>query len=213
MSEIVFYTNPMSRGRIVRWMLEELGQPYQTHVMGYGPEMKSERYLRLNPMGKVPTVVHDGAVVTECAAICAYLADAFPQAGLAPEPGSKARADYYRWMFFAAGPVETAVVVKSFGFEIPSEPQAMGRAGWGSFDLMVNGLASLFADGRSYVTGDTFSAADVYVGSQIAWGLRFGTLPERPGFADYAARLGARPAAVRAREIDDALVAAMKPKG
>ncbi len=206
MPDLVFYTNPMSRGRIVRWMLEELGQPYETRVLAYGPEMKSPDYLAINPMGKVPAIRHGKAVVTECAAICCYLADAFPEAGLAPPHGSPLRAPYYRWMFFAAGPVEAAITNRSFGFDLPDDPQARGRAGWGSYESVCDALEALLADGRDHVTGDAFSAADVYVGAQIIWGLQFGTLPERPGFKAYAERLQARPAARRARQIDDALM-------
>jgi glutathione S-transferase len=208
MTGIVFYTNPMSRGRIVRWMLEEVGQPYETRVLDYGPQMKSPDYLAINPMGKVPTIRHGDAVVTEAAACCAWLAAAFPQAGLAPAPGTPEHASYLRWMFFAAGPGEAAITNASFGFDLPDTPQARGRAGYGSLALVADALATMLADGREYVTGTAFSAADVYVGSQILWGMRFGTLPERPGFADYTARLTARPAAARARELDDALVPA-----
>ena len=102
--ELVFYTTPTSRGRIVRWMLEEVGQPYRTELLDYGTTMKAPAYLAINPMGKVPAITHGDAVVTEAGAICAYLADAFPQAGLAPAPGDKARAPYFRWRFYAAGP-------------------------------------------------------------------------------------------------------------
>ncbi len=124
MSELVFYTHPMSRGRIVRWMLEEVGVPYRTEVLDYGPGMKEGAYAAINPMGKVPAITHDGQVVTETAAICAYLADAFPQASLAPALASPLRAPYYRWLFFAAGPVEAAVTNKAMKFEIPE-----GRSG------------------------------------------------------------------------------------
>lgn len=206
MSELVFYTNPMSRGRIVRWMLEEVGAEYDTVILQYGPEMKAPDYLAINPMGKVPAIRHDGQVVTECAAICAYLADAFPDAGLAPRASE--RAAYYRWMFFAAGPVEAAVTNASFGFALPDDPQAQGRAGYGSLDAVADALAGMLADGRSYVTGERFTAADVYVGSHVIWGMQFGSLPERPGFADYAGRLTKRTAARRAREKDDALMPA-----
>src|ERR1044072_7174138 len=108
MSELVFYTNPMSRGRIIRWLLEEVGQPYRTELIDYGTTGKSPEYLAINPMGKVPTIVHGDTVITECGAICAYLADAFPEAGLAPQPGSKLRGPYYRWLFFGAGPIGAA---------------------------------------------------------------------------------------------------------
>lgn len=206
MSGIIFYTNPMSRGRIVRWMLEELGQPYETRVLDYGPPMRSPDYLAINPMGKVPAVQHGHAIVTEAAACCAYLATAFPAAGLAPAPGTPESAAYLRWMFFAAGPGEAAITNASFGFELPDNPQARGRSGYGSLELVADAFASMLSDGRTYVTGETFSAADVYVGSQILWGKLLGALPDRPAFAEYAARLKARPAAVRAREIDDALM-------
>ncbi|MFT4913777.1 MAG: glutathione S-transferase [Brevundimonas sp.] len=205
--EIVFYTNPMSRGRIVRWMLEELGQPYRTEVLEYGTTMKAPAYLAINPMGKVPAVAYRGVVVTECAAICAWLADAFPEAGLAPAFDDPARGTWLRWLFFAAGPLEAAVTAKSLGLLAPAD-KAM-QAGYGSFDSVVDTLETAVAAGP-YILGDRFSAADVYVGSQIIWGLMFKTLPERPAFQAYAERLSTRPAAVRAREIDDALIAAAK---
>lgn len=203
--EIVFYTNPMSRGRIVRWMLEELGQPYRTEVLEYGTTMKAPAYLAINPMGKVPAVTWRGVVVTECAAICAWLADAFPEAGLAPAFDDPARGPWLRWLFFAAGPLEAAVTAKSLGLLAPAD-KAM-QAGYGSFESTIDTLETAVARGP-YILGDRFSAADVYVGSQIIWGLMFRTLPERPAFKAYADRLSTRPAAVRAREIDDALIAA-----
>ncbi|WP_339933060.1 glutathione S-transferase family protein [uncultured Brevundimonas sp.] len=207
--EIVFYTNPMSRGRIVRWMLEELGQPYGTEVLDYGTTMKGPDYLTINPMGKVPAVAYRGVVVTECAAICAWLADTFPEAGLAPAFDDPARGTWLRWLFFAAGPLEAAVTAKSLGLLAPAD-KAM-QAGYGSFENAVDTLETAVAKGP-YILGDRFSAADVYVGSQIIWGLMFKTLPERPAFKAYAERLSTRPAAVRAREIDDALIAAAAAK-
>jgi glutathione S-transferase len=203
--EIVFYSNPMSRGRIVRWMLEELGQPYRTELLEYGTTMKAPAYLAINPMGKVPAVSYRGMVVTECAAICAWLADAFPEAGLAPAFDDPARGTWFRWLFFAAGPLEAAVTARSLGLLAPAD-KAM-QAGYGSFDSVVDTLETAVAAGP-YILGDRFSAADVYLGSQIIWGLMFKTLPERPAFEAYADRLSTRPAAVRAREIDDALIAA-----
>lgn len=202
--EIVFYTNPMSRGRIVRWMLEEVGRPYRTVALDYATTMKAPDYLAINPMGKVPAITHRGVVVTECAAICAYLADAFPDAGLAPATDDPMRGPYYRWMFFAAGPVEAAVTAKALGLLAPAEKSAM--AGYGSFDQVVDGLESALTE-APWLLGEQFTAADVYVGSQIAWGLMFKSLPARPAFQAYAERLNARAAAVRARTIDDALIA------
>jgi len=208
--DLVFYTNPMSRGRIVRWMLEEVGQPYRTEILEFGTTMKSPDYLAFNPMGKVPTIIHKGAVVTEAAAICAYLADAFPEAGLAPPTGDLRRAPYYRWMFFAAGPVEAALSNKAFGFEVPTERR--GMIGYGCVEDVVNALEYAVTQ-SDYIAGDRFSAADVYVGSQIGWGMMFGTLEKRPAFEAYWKRIASRPAAIRAREIDDALAAAQKPAG
>ena len=203
--ELIFYTNPMSRGQIVRWMLEEVGAPYEPRVLGYGTTMKGADYLAINPMGKVPTVVHNGKVVTECAAICAYLADAFPEAGLAPDAAD--RADYYRWLFFAAGPVEQAITAKQFGLEPDADQQRM--AGFGSLPAALDALESAVT-GKAYVAGDRFSAADVYVGSQIDWGLQFGTIASRPAFEAYVAALRDRPAYKRAKEIDNALIAEMR---
>src|SRR3546814_6442650 len=128
--DLLLYTNPMSRGRIARWMLEEVGAPYRREILSFDGTMKAEDYRTVNPMGKVPAIVHGTNVVTECAAICAYLADAFPQAGLAP--ALRERADYYRWLFFAAGPLEAAVSNKALGFEVPAERERM--IGYGRYE-------------------------------------------------------------------------------
>ncbi len=196
-----FYTNPMSRGRIARWMLEEVGEPYQTHILDYGTSMKAPDYLAINPMGKVPALRHNGKTVTECAAICAYLADAFPDAGLAPP--LDARDAYYRWMFFAAGPFECAVVNKSLGFEVPAERER--NTGYGNLKTATDALTTAVS-GSQYITGDRFTAADVYVGAQIGWGLQFDTIEKRPEFVDYWARISDREAFRRASEIDNALM-------
>jgi glutathione S-transferase len=196
--DLVFYTNPQSRGRIARWMLEEIGVPYRTEVVQFGPSMKSGEYLSINPMGKVPAIVHNGTVVTEVAAICAYLADAFPEAHMAP-PVSE-RGDYYRWLFFAAGPLEAAATNKALKVDVPDDRQ--GMVGYGSLELVVDTLATAVSR-RSYIAGDAFSAADVYVGSHINWGMRFGTLPMHPDFLGYWERIGDRKAYKRANELDD----------
>lgn len=201
--ELVLYTNPMSRGRIVRWMLEEVGAPYRTETLDYGASMKAAEYRAINPMGKVPALRHGGVTVTEAAAICAYLADAFPQAGLAPPPAE--RAAYYRWMFFGAGPVEAAVTNKALGFEIP--PDRMATAGCGSLAEVMDALEAAVSQ-APYLAGEHFSAADVYTGSQIGWGIQFGTLEARPAFRAYWERVGARPACARAAAIDDAAMPA-----
>ena len=205
-ADLIFYTNPMSRGRIIRWMLEEVGAPYDTVVLDYASTMKREPYLSINPMGKVPAIVHKGHVVTECSAICAYLADAFPAAGLAPPTTD--RADYYRWLFFAAGPAEQAITDKAMGLTPTDQQQRM--AGYGHYDLMVDVLEKAVM-AHSYIAGDRFTAADVYVGSQVAWGTQFGTLPKRDAFAGYVERLTARDAYKRANEIDNALMPAPEP--
>jgi glutathione S-transferase len=204
MSDITFYTNPMSRGQIARWMLEEVGQPYETVILDYGTTMKAPEYLAINPMGKVPAIRHGDTVVTEGAAICAYLADAFPEKGLAPAPGDPLRGSYYRWMFFAAGPVEQAVTNHYLKWDPTPEQQMM--AGYGDYMRVLDVLERLVADCGPYLLGERFSALDVYLGSQIAWGIAFGTMEKRPGFEDYAARLAERPAYRTAKEIDQALM-------
>jgi glutathione S-transferase len=202
--ELVFFHNPQSRSRIVRWMLEEVGQPYRMEVLDYATTLKSPAYLAVNPMGKIPAIRHGDTVVTECAAICAYLADVFPEAGLAPPLQDKRRGPYLRWLFFAAGPVEAAMTNKALGVEFPPERKRM--VGYGSFDDVMNALETA-VDGCDYIAGDAFSAADVYVGSQLAFGMQFGMAEKRPAFERYVGRLMSRPAAVRARELDDALIA------
>lgn len=201
--ELVFYTNPMSRGRIVRWMLEEIGASYRTELLDYDTSMKAPEYLAINPMGKVPAIRHGDVIVTECAAICAYLADVFPDAGLAPP--LDLRGAYYRWLFFAAGPLEAAATNRTFGFEINAEQQKM--SGYGSFTSVMDTLQQAVAGG-DYIAGDGFSAADVYVGSHIGWGLQFGSIEDRPGFAGYLARVQDRDAYRRANELDDAAMPA-----
>ena len=198
---LTFYTNPMSRGQIARWMLEEVGAPYEQVLLDYATTMKGDDYLAVNPMGKVPAIEHDGNVVTECAAICAYLAEAFPDSGLAPHGDE--RADYYRWLFFAAGPLEQAIIDKHLGLTPTKDQERM--AGYGSYDRAVDVLEGALTD-RDFICGDRFTAADVYVGSQVDWGLSFETLPKRPAFEAYAARLRERDAYKRAQAIDNKLI-------
>jgi glutathione S-transferase len=205
MADLIFYTNPQSRGRIVRWMLEEVGQPYDTEIIAYD-QLKSDRYLAVNPMGKVPAIKHRNHVVTECAAICAYLADVFPSAGLAPRDEEKA--DYYRWLFYAAGPVEQAVTNHYAKWD--PAPEQTRMFGYGTYDTVVAVLDELFSL-RDYVCGNRFTAADVYVGSAIMWGTQFGTLPERDSFARYGERLRGRDAFQRAWAKDDEAQAHMQP--
>jgi glutathione S-transferase len=203
--ELVFYTSPMSRGRIARWMLEEVGAPYRTELLEFGAGTKAPAFLAINPMGKLPALTHGGVAITETAAICAYLADAFPDAGLAPPPGDRARGAYYRWLFFAAGPVEAVIMNRAMGLEVPAGREVM--AGFGTPALLMDVLEKAVT-GSEFIAGDKFSAADVYLGSQLGWGMQFGSIEKRPAFEAYLARVSGRPAAVRAREIDDALIAA-----
>jgi len=199
---LVFYTNPRSRGQIARWMLEEVGAEYQQVLLEYNASMKSPEYLEVNPMGKVPAISHDGRVVTECAAICAYLADAFPEANLAPK--LEERADYYRWLFFSAGPLESAITNRSLDVTVKDEQQRM--VGYGTYDKVLDILSERVLK-SPYIAGDQFTAADVYVGSHVAWGLLFGSMDKRPGFEEYAARVYERPAFKIAKEIDTKLIA------
>jgi len=199
---LILYSNPMSRGRIARWMLEEVGRPYEVRYLDYGAAMKAPEYLSINPMGKVPALVHGPRVVTEYAAICAYLADAFPEAGLAPAD----RSAYYRWLFFGAGPLEAAVILKALGLEVPEERRRM--VGFGPLSGALDALETQLAR-TPYLAGDAFSAADVATGSQIGWGLKFGTIEPRPALRAYWDRISARPALRRATDADNA---AMPPK-
>ncbi|MEM9999605.1 MAG: glutathione S-transferase family protein [Pseudomonadota bacterium] len=204
---IKFYTNPMSRGQIARWALHEAGAAYDEIIVDFGRPMKTPPYRDLNPMGKVPTIVHDGNIVTECAAICLYLADAFPDAGLQPDNLTE-KADYYRWTFFATGPVEQAIVNHSMGWEARG-PRAQGRLGYGNYELTMGVLSDLMRD-RAYVCGDRFTAADIYVGAQVDWGLKFKTVPVKPALEAYAERLRSRPAYLEAKEIDGAHIQKMQ---
>ena len=197
MTDLKFYTNPQSRGQIVRWMLEEVGQPYDTEILDYATTLKGDAYAKINPMQKIPAIVHEGNIVTEVAAICLYLADAFPAAGLAPPRGE--RADYYRWTFFAAGPIEAAFSNKSVGWEPDAAKQRM--FGYGSFERAVDTLEQAVT-GKRFIAGDQFSAADVVVGSQIGFMLMFKLLEPRPAFTSYIASVTDRHAYRRGKQLD-----------
>jgi glutathione S-transferase len=207
MGDLVFYTNPMSRGQTIRWMLEEIGEPYQTLILDYGTTMKADDYLAINPMGKVPAIVHNGHVVTEVAAICCYLADAFPEKELAPPIAD--RADFYRWIFFTSGPIEAAFSNKAAGWEPTPEKERM--FGYGNYDLAIGTLEKTLA-GKEFIAADHFTAADLFVGANMNFMLQFKLLEPRPVFVDYARRMTGRPAYERAREIDANLIAEMQAK-
>lgn len=201
MDQLTLYTKPQSRGRTARWMLEELGQPYESVILDFATTAKAPDYLALNPMGKVPCLTHGPRVVTEAAAICCYLADAFPEAGLMPED----RGAFYRWMFFAAGPAEAAMTDRMFGIEVPPEHQV--AVGYGSYGRMVDTLEGAVRAARPWLCGDSFSAADLYVGALIGFGLQSGGLEKRAVFSDFWARASDRPAFRRTNEIDEAIAA------
>ncbi|HEY0943282.1 MAG TPA: glutathione S-transferase family protein [Steroidobacter sp.] len=195
MADIVFYHNPQSRGRIAHWMLEEVGVPYQTELLRFDRgEHKKPQFLAINPMGKIPTIKHGDVVVTEAAAICAYLADAFPAANLAPATTSPARGTYYRWLFFGAGCVEPALVDRLFKRPPVDRPGALG---YGSYEDTLHALEHAVSTGK-WILGEQFSAADVYVGSEIAWGMLVKAIEPRPAFQEYVARCAERPAFKRA---------------
>jgi glutathione S-transferase len=186
---LTLYTNPQSRGQIARWMLEEVAEPYETVILDYGTTMKAPEYLKINPMGKVPAIVHDGHVVTEVAAICAYLADAFPEKNLAPALSD--RADYYRWLFFTAGPLEAAVTNRNLGVTPTLEQQR--SVGYGDYERVIDVLEQALT-AKTYIAGNQFTAADVYVGSQLYWCTQFKTIPMRPAFEAYLNHIYQRPA-------------------
>lgn len=207
---IKLYWSPRSRSISAIWLLEETGLPYERVLTDITTgAQKAPEYLAINPMGKVPALRHGNVVVTETAAICAYLADAFPHAELAPPSEDRLRGPYYRWLFFAAGPVEAAASNRALGLVVPVGRERM--IGYGTFDDTMNTLENAVSRGE-YLVGDRFSAADVYVGSHIAFGLQFGTIEKRAAFERYVARLFARPAALRAKQIDDDIAATGQPK-
>lgn len=206
MSELTFYTHPMSRGRVVRWMLEEIGIPYSVETLEYGADIKSPEYLAINPMGKVPAIKHGDTVVTEVAAICVYLADQFPDKKLAPPPQSPERGAYYRWLFFMAGPFEMATSAMAYGWKIDSDNAQ--SVGCGRVDDPINTLEKLLSQ-TQYICGDQFTAADVLISSYLWWATMQKTIPSTEVFEDYIKRTESRPAAKRANELDDALAEKM----
>jgi glutathione S-transferase len=208
MSDLVFYTNPQSRGRIAHWMMEEIGLPYETVWLEYGAAMQSDDYLAVNPMGKVPALKHGEVVVTETAAICAYLADRFQEKNLMPALNHPARAAYFRWLFFAAGPLEQAVTAKTMGWKVPEGKGSV--VGFGSYGTTINTLKKALMSG-TYLCGEQFTAADLYVGSQLGWSMIFGTIEKNPLFEAYVERLYARPAAQQANLINENYLKSLKP--
>lgn len=207
MADYTFFTNPMSRGQIARWALHEVDADYEQVLVNW--QDKPQAFLEANPMGKVPTIVHhaDGGdrVVTEAAAICLYLAEMHPEASLLPNDAETA--PYLRWTFFAAGPLEQAITSSALKFEPTPQQEAM--AGWGSFERTMNTLDA-FLSTTTWICGERFTMADVYVGSAVDWGLNFGILPPRESFVAYAERIQARAAYKAAKAVDNALIEGMR---
>lgn len=205
--QIVFYTNPQSRGRVAHWMLEEAGAPYELKLVNLEKgEQKQPAFLALNPMGKVPVIVHRGVVIAETSAICMYLADAFPAAGLAPALTDAARGTYLRWFFFAASSLEYALMDKAFP---RAAPPHVGQLGYGTYERALDALEHALQPGP-WILGDRFSAADVYLGSQMGWALMVKNLEPRPPFVDYVRRCNERPAMKRMIERNNELAAQLK---
>ena len=207
MADYTFYTQPMSRGQIARWALHEAGADYRHQLVDLAS--KPAQLLAVNPMGKVPVIVHHDngvdRVVTEGAAICHYLAEMHPQAGLLPSDAEMA--DYFRWLFFGAGPLESAIVSTYLGF-VPN-PDQEKTAGWGNYARTMDTLEA-HLDGSDYVCGARFTMADVYVGSQLDWGLNFGSVPPNQAFVGYVERLQGRAAYKAAKAVDNKLIEEMK---
>ena len=198
---LTFYTHPMSRGRVARWMLEETGLSYEEVLLTYEGSMKSPAYLAINPMGKVPAIRHGDTVVTENAAVCAYLAELVPDRQLAPPPGSPERGSYYRWLFFLAGPLESLLTAQETGALAPAR-----TAGYGNPDDVMRTLEQAVT-GRRFLAGERFSAADLYMTAVLGYYMQIGAIPSRPAFVEYVRAHAARPAAQVAAKRDDALIA------
>jgi glutathione S-transferase len=201
--ELTFYTNPRSRSSIAHWMLEEVGCPYTVHVLDFDTTMKSPAYLAINPMGKVPAIRHGEQIVTEAAAICTYLAETFPAAGLLPAPAD--RGAYYRWLFFTASCLEPAYVNFVAGWN-PTTAAKQREFGYGSYKRVLDTL-SAFLHGRTYVAGERFSAADLYLAAHLNWGMMTGAIEKRREFLAYRDAHINRPAALRAQEQGKELMA------
>jgi glutathione S-transferase len=200
MPKLTFYHAIPSRSSIVHWMLEELGEPYDVHLIDLkaGENLKPD-FLAINPMGKLPTIKHGDTVITEAAAICTYLADEFPQAKLNLPIGNPQRGVYLKWLFFGPSCVEPAVLERAFPRK---EPAPRSAAGFADFDTVMNVLGQGAGAADPYLMGKQFTAADVIIGSGLRWGMMFKLIPERPEFSAYVARLSERPALKRATEKD-----------
>ncbi len=210
MTNLTLYTHPQSRGRIAHWMIEEVGEPYETVWIDFDSSHKPD-YLAVNPMGKVPALRHGDVIVTEAAAICTYLADAFADKALAPARGDPARGTFYRWLFFAAGPLEQATTAKALGWAVPEGHS--GMVGFGSLDHTLHTLERALDTtlaSAPFLCGPAFTAADLYLGSQLGWGMMVGTIEKRPAFERYVGPLRDRPAFRRSVAANEARLAAKR---
>jgi glutathione S-transferase len=205
MAKLTLYHAAPSRSSIIRWMLEEIGEPYEVKLLSLSKgDNRAPDYLAVNPMGKVPALRHGDAVITEAAAICAYLADEFPRAKLNVPLGDPRRGPYLKWLFFGPSCIEPAMMDRAF----PRKEEARRAAlGYGDFDTVINVVADAVARGP-YILGEQFTAADVVIGSTLRFGMLFKLLPERPEFTAYTGRLAQRPALQRAETKDKELAAA-----
>ena len=205
MAKLTLYHAAPSRSSITRWMLEEVGEPYDIHLLNLSNgDTRAPDYLAINPMGKVPALRHGDVVITEGAAICAYLADAFPKANLSVPIGEPRRGVYLKWLFFGPSCIEPAMIDRAF----PRKEEARRAAlGYGDFDSVMEVVAKAVAGGP-YLLGSQFSAADVVVGATLRWGMMFNLIPQRPEFVAYAGRLEQRPALQRAQAKDKEMAAA-----
>jgi glutathione S-transferase len=204
MSNLTLYHAAPSRSSVALWMLEEVGEPFDIHLLSFKKgETRTADYLKVNPMGKVPALKHGDVVVTEAAAICTYLADAFPQAKLNVPIGDPRRGAYLKWLFFGPTCVEAAIMDRSFPRTGEPPRQALG---YGDHESVMNVLSEAVRKGP-YLLGEQFTAADVVIGSGLRWGMMFKGIPERPEFVAYAGRVAERPAAKRAAEKDKELAA------
>ena len=195
MEQLTFYTNPQSRGRSVRWMLEECGASFDTVLMDFDGSLQSPEYLAINPMGKIPTLRYGDTVITEAAAIIQFLADIFPEKQLAPTVGTAERGEYYRWFCFMVGPMEAAMMEKFWKLSPP--PEASKSLGYGDFERVVHTIEQALT-GKSYLVGAQFTAADLYLCAFLQFSYRMQVWPESSVCRNYIQRIEQREAYIRA---------------
>ena len=207
MAALTLYHIAPSRSSVVHWMLEEVGEPFDLHVLNVkAGENRQPDYLAINPMGKAPALRHNDVIITEVAAICCYLADAFPQARLNVPIGDPRRGPYLKWLFFAPGALEPAIMDRAFKRAEEAPRQALP---YGDFDTTMDVVARAVT--RSpFLLGDQFTAADVVIGSMLRWSTLFNLIPARAEFSDYIARFADRPALKRATAKDEELAKAQQ---